>query len=114
MTTTENGEFAAPSDTRVRLNGRDIRLALRAMGRTDTDLANAIGVHKGTLSRQLSGGTQPLITTVVLIWKAFGQRLELDEIVNVPGLTADMLPNVTLPGRPLESEDLEQVAPEGE
>jgi hypothetical protein len=82
------------------------------MGRTDTDLANAIGVHKGTLSRQLSGGTTPLITTVVLIWQAFGKRLELDEIVNVPGLTADDVPDVPLPGDPLASEDLEQIAPE--
>lgn len=113
MTTTQSGELAAPTDTPVRLNGRDIRLALKAMGRTDTDLANAIGVHKGTLSRQLSGTTTPLISTVVLIWLAFGKRLELDEIVNVPGLTSELVPDVSLPGDPLASEDLEHVvAPE--
>jgi hypothetical protein len=106
MTATTNGDpLAAP----VRLNGDEIKKALRIMGRTITDLAAAIHMNKGTLSRQLAAGSTPQIETVVYIWQAFGKRLELDEIVNIPGLTGDDLPDLELPGDPLESEDLVEV-----
>jgi hypothetical protein len=90
----ETTKIATADGGRVRLNGPFLRRCLRACGSNQRKLAGAIGIHEATVSRALDGLTQPSPVMVALIWHAFGRRLELTEIVNVPGLTPDDLPDV--------------------
>ncbi|MBV9206712.1 MAG: helix-turn-helix transcriptional regulator, partial [Actinobacteria bacterium] len=77
-----------------------VRERRRLAGRTQQQLARAIGLHPNVLSHKLNGSDQAVLTSVDVIamvttlagWGAIGSRAEAESLLGLMGVPAHVIP----------------------